>query len=113
MRDEKNNRKAKGKHFESHMVSWGVHDFVGKFHLKHMTTTRPVPGTAIIVERERDATIQKRVRMLKQTLDDIETNRNQRILSRVREAVIASRVRIQSTIGNKIDAGANCRTSLL
>lgn len=91
-------------HHKRHVV-WGVPDFVGKFHLNQMNTSTPIPGTAIRVEQERKALIEKRANSLKGALDDIEARRCFRVASRTRKAAITARVEVQATVGYRMDAG--------
>ena len=91
-------------HHKCHVL-WGVPDFVGKFHLNRMNTTTPIPGTAIRVEQERNALIEKRASSLQEALDDIEARRRFRAASRTRKAAITARVEVQATVGYRMDAG--------
>lgn len=91
-------------HHKRHVV-WGVPDFVGKFHVNRMNTSTPIPGTAIRVEQERNALIEKRASSLKGALDDIEARRCFRVASRTRKAAITARVEVQATVGYRMDAG--------
>lgn len=86
-------------------VEWGVADFVGKYHLNRMTTSTPIPGTAVRVEQERDAFVKQRVHSLKAALEDIETRRSLRVISRTRQAAITARVEVQATVGHRMGAG--------
>ncbi|CAM9869585.1 unnamed protein product, partial [Laminaria digitata] len=94
---------AQQQHHKRHVI-WGVPDFVGKFHLNRMNTSTPIPGTAIRVEQERNALIEKRASSLKGALDDIETRRCFRVASRTRKAAITARVEVQATVGYRMDA---------
>lgn len=64
-------------------------------------STTPVPGTAIRVERERDAIIQKRARMLQQAIDDIETSKIRLLSIKVWGGMIATQRVVHSTIGTR------------
>lgn len=86
-------------------VEWAVPDFVGKFHLNRMTTSVPIPGTAIRVEQERNDLIHKRNSSLEHTLGEIEKRRRFRVTSRTRKAAITARVQVQATVGHRMDAG--------
>lgn len=70
-----------------------------------MNTSTPIPGTAIRVEQERNALIEKRASSLKGALDDIEARRCFRVASRTRKAAITARVEVQATVGYRMDAG--------
>lgn len=87
-------------------VMWDIPDFIGKFHLNRMTTSTPIPGTAIRVEQERNAVMERRTSSLKGTLDDIETRRRLRVRNRTRKAMVTARVEVQATVGYRMDAGA-------
>lgn len=86
-------------------VEWGLLDFVGKYHLNRMSTDTPVPGTAIRVERERQAFMEKRANALNEVIDDIEARRAMRVTSKTRKAAVIARVEVQATVGHKMDAG--------
>lgn len=86
-------------------VVWGVPDFIGKFHLNRMTTSTPIPGTAIRIEQERNAFMEKRASSMQAALDSIEARRRLRVMSRTRKAAITARVQVQATVGYRMDAG--------
>jgi len=86
-------------------ASWGVADFIGKFHLRKMTTAHPIPGTATRIEHERNALIEKRASSLKKALDKIEDRRRLRVKGRTRKAAVTARVEIQATVGHRMDEG--------
>lgn len=87
-------------------VQWGIPDFVGHYHLNRMACTEtPIPGTAIRIEKERNALINQRAHSLKAARDDIEARRSRRAKSRTRQAAISARIGVQATVGYRMDAG--------
>lgn len=97
--------------FHQHPVEWGLPDFIGKYHLNHMTTDTPVPGTAIRVEQAREEFMEKRTASLKKILSEIESRRNLRSTSRTRKAAITARVEVQASVGYRIDSGEGERVA--
>lgn len=98
-------RSSPGEEHHRRPVLWGVPDFIGKFHLNRMTTSTPIPGTAIRVEQERNAFMEKRASSMQEALDNIEARRRLRVMSRTRKAAITARVQVQATVGYRMDAG--------
>lgn len=90
-------------------VEWSLLDFVGKYHLNRMATDTPVPGTAIRVERERQAFMEKRANALKEVINDMEARRAIRVVSKTRKAAVIARVEVQATVGHKMNAGQHER----
>lgn len=86
-------------------ADWGVADFIGKFHLRKMTTANPMPGTATRVEQERNVLMEKRASSLKKALDKIEDRRRLRVKGRTRRAAVTARVEVQATVGHRMDEG--------
>lgn len=86
-------------------ANWGVADFIGKFHLRKMTTAHPIPGTATRVEQERNALMEKRASSLKKALNKIEDRRRLRVKGRTRKAAVTARVEVQATVGHRMDEG--------
>lgn len=70
-----------------------------------MTTSTPIPGTAIRVEQERNAFMEKRASSMQAALDSIEERRRLRVMSKTRKAAITARVQVQATVGYRMDAG--------
>ncbi|CAM9122055.1 unnamed protein product [Discosporangium mesarthrocarpum] len=84
---------------------WDVPDFVGKYHLNKMTVDFPVPGTTIRIEREREVFREDRARSQREALEEIDARRILRTRGKSRQAAVTARVKVQTTVGFRIDAG--------
>lgn len=70
-----------------------------------MTTSAPIPGTTIKIEQDRQKFLEKRMSSLHNALDDIKARHDLKLKGRTREASITTRVKVQATVGLKLEKG--------